>query len=45
MTACEIVNIALGLEMSVNSNLLRLHKCGDESTDPQVHKKFNFKQF
>ena len=44
MTPCEIVNIALGLEMNVNSHLLKVHKCGEDgASDPQV-RFFKFKQ-
>ena len=37
MTPCEVVNVALGLEMGVNTNLLKVHKCGDDAgSDPHV---------
>ncbi len=35
MTVCEIVNIALSLEMKVNQHLLKVHECGEN--DPQVN--------
>lgn len=35
MTVCDIVNIALGLEMKVNEHLLKVHECGEN--DPQVN--------
>lgn len=45
MNACEIVNIALGLEMAVNDNLLKVHSCGNgvegqSRDDPQVKHYF-----
>ena len=38
MTPCEIVNIAVGLEMGVNTNLLKVHK--DADSDPHVCSTF-----
>lgn len=46
MNVCEIVNIALGLEMAVNDNLLKVHDCGNgegqSKADPQVIYIFYF---